>query len=177
MIEDASLHLRPEIETELKIQAERLRRAERDDYLDVRVRDVPSRPAILLQPSALVVQALRWFRREGGSAALVVDSTDRLLGIVTLADLAFEGFESPGQPVANVMSAAEVVHEDDPLVDVLRWMLVRDFSQVPVINEARRVRGLIRVEDVLREITAPHARQIATRPADPTRGYAPRYGG
>ncbi len=108
---------------------------------------------------------------------LVVDDDGLLQGIVTLEDIAqaiVRGLPWDTQ-LESIMSAAEVVHLGDTLADVLRWVVVRGFRQVPVVDAGGSPVGLIRVEDMVAELTASH--ELRTRPADPSRGAAPRYGG
>lgn len=128
----------------------------------------------MLAPSTLIDDMLARLAQRDESAALVVNAEDRLLGIVTPSDALLENRK---RPIADVMSSPEVLRLDDVLADALRWMLVRDFSQVPLVDRDQRALGMLRIDEVLREITSPHARHIATRPADPARGYSPRYGG
>ena len=70
----------------------------------------------------------------------------------------------------------ERVREDDRVVDVLRWMRVRGFHQVPVVDGEDVPVGVVTRAGALERLTRPFAERIETTPADPTREETPVHG-
>lgn len=90
-------------------------------------------------------------RRAG--AAAVVDASKRLVGIVTHGDFfrLFKQRDLAAQlPVTEAMSRNPVhVKRDDMVIDVLEIMRRHAIDEIPVVDEAGRVAGMIDVQDLI----------------------------
>jgi CBS domain-containing protein len=124
----------------------------------VKVGEVMSSPAMSLRPHAPAYVAGRLLRSHGLTAAPVVDDDERVVGIVTAADLegsAAEGGLSEEQPepvVADVMTEVPTVgHPWDDLTDVVSLMLAAGIGSVPIVDDDRLV-GVLSRFDVLRRV-------------------------
>lgn len=84
----------------------------------------------------------------------VVDDAGRLSGLVTLTMLLMA---PGGQQVADLMrTAIESVRSDEPDEEVARTLVHYDLLSVPVVDEERRLLGVVSIGDVI-DLFAPRA--------------------
>jgi IMP dehydrogenase len=113
---------------------------------------------VTLPPDAQVAAALELMARYHISGVPITDAGGRLVGILTNRDLRFrdEGVE---QPVSALMTDRELVTA--PLGTTLeeaRAILHRHkIEKLPVVDAEGRVKGLITVKDIRKQIEFPHA--------------------
>ena len=121
---------------------------------------------VALKPSATVAQALASIRRlepdaDVAYAVFVVDAKRHLLGEVTLRDLVLA---SPSTKVADLMEdepvAVELLaHAEEVARVVTRYGLIT----VPVVDEKRRLMGVITASDALWDVLPEEWRREAPR--------------
>ncbi len=113
---------------------------------------------VTLPPDAQVAAALELMARYHISGVPITDAGGRLVGILTNRDLRFrdEGVE---QPVSALMTHRELVTA--PLGTTLeeaRAILHRHkIEKLPVVDAEGRLKGLITVKDIRKQIEFPHA--------------------
>jgi arabinose-5-phosphate isomerase len=105
-------------------------------------------------PGAKVKDVLLAITRSRSGCACVVDKTNRLLGIFTDGDLRRhlkEGVGVLNEAVANVMTRKPTTVRGDHLAaeafDILK---TRKIDELPVVDKANRVIGLVDVQDLLK---------------------------
>ncbi|WP_214401428.1 CBS domain-containing protein [Pseudonocardia lacus] len=141
-------------------------------------RDVMSSPVITLRPDVPVHAAAALLVSHGFTGAPVVDRAERVIGIVTEADLVRgrivpDGWAVPEQPeptVADVMTPAPIsMQPDADLADVVALMLDEGIRSVPIVSDGRLV-GVVSRRDALRvvanrELTSDEVRRRRGIPA------------
>jgi len=87
-------------------------------------------------------------------AVLVADSSQRLLGILTQGDifrLIARNENAPQRPVGEVMTRnPKRIQVDQPVVDALALMRRYSIDELPVVDDAGCVAGLLDIQDLIR---------------------------
>ena len=114
-------------------------------------------PAVFLRPQLPVEVAAAVLVAHGFTAAPVVDDDQRVVGIITEADLVRGPALQRHACVGAVMSAGPVTTGPDAdLADVVATMLDIGIRSVPVVADGRLV-GVVTQRDVLRALAHPGA--------------------
>jgi CBS domain-containing protein len=119
----------------------------------MKVREAMSRGVRLVSPSDPIREAAL-IMREIDAGSVPVGENDRLVGMITDRDIAVRAVaegQGPDTPVREVMTP-EVVYcfEDDDLDDVCEKLASQQIRRLPVLNEARRLVGIVSLGDVAR---------------------------
>lgn len=114
---------------------------------------IASVPAATVSPQTSVLEAVRLMNEKRVGAAAVVEK-DKLVGIFTERDVmnrvVLKGEEPSSTPVSKVMTKdVEAVRRDMPYGEALRIMVDRHFRHLPVVDDERKVLGLLSVRDLL----------------------------
>ncbi len=126
----------------------------------MRARDVMSSPVITVGPNVPIQAAAALLVSHGFTAAPVVGTDRRVIGIATEADLMRnrirpEGWvvdDLPEPTVGAVMTPSPTtMRPDDDLADVVEMMLVENIRSVPIAEDGVLV-GIISRRDVLRSV-------------------------
>ncbi len=129
---------------------------------DLRARDIMTQRVIALRGDTTVLEAAKTLTGAGISGAPVVDDDERLLGLVSEEDLMgafYDGERAIAhEPIGKcvVLGAALItrrvvaVGPDTPVHDIMRAMIIRKIKRVPVLDENRRVIGIVSRRDILR---------------------------
>jgi CBS domain-containing protein len=135
--------------------------------IDMRVRDIMSRPVFTVLPTDPVEGAAALLADRGITAAPVVDDRNRLVGMVSEGDLLRD--RVPEEPTAHLRTVpklpahrphivAEVMTREvvtawplEDVADVARTMLDRDVRSVPVLDGGHVV-GIVSRRDLLRSV-------------------------
>ncbi|WP_236790893.1 CBS domain-containing protein [Amycolatopsis sp. GM8] len=127
----------------------------------MRARDIMSRPVVTVTAASSAKHAAELLARHGFTALPVVDDDDRLIGIVTEADLIGERFPpdprfapaqrvTPGETVGAVMTTpATAVAPGADVVEVARALLDSRIRALPIADGARVV-GIVTRGDLVR---------------------------
>ncbi|TNC19629.1 CBS domain-containing protein [Amycolatopsis alkalitolerans] len=140
----------------------------------MRAQDVMSRPVVTVTPGTSAKHAARLLSEHTFTALPVVDDDDRLIGIVTEADLIGERFQqdprcapeervrvAPGATVGDVMSTpAQAMSPATDLTELARELLDTRIRAMPIV-EGSRVVGIVTRGDIVRMFAREDA-EIAT---------------
>lgn len=132
-----------------------------------KVRDFMSHSFVRVAPDEDVYKAMGMILKERVSGAVVADSSDKLLGIVTekdflkLAALDTYDSEPTGGPVSAYMSKEVITATPEMAVsDVAEMFLRHHYRKLPVVEEGRVI-GMVRRHDVLIVIEDFYKRRMA----------------
>jgi IMP dehydrogenase len=112
---------------------------------------------ITLSPDALLREAVALMSRFKISGVPIVDSSGKLVGIITNRDLQFEN--NPLRPLREVMTAKGLVTapEGTTLDDAERILAKHRIEKLPVVDDGGTLRGLITVKDIHKRRQYPTA--------------------
>lgn len=130
------------------------------------VADVMTRDVVTVTPSVTYEACVRLMRMHGVGALPVVDH-GKVAGIVTLTDLVlkerrptvrerYEQTVSRASPRRGLMASqlmtrhVVTVHPDTPLSAAVREMFQHRVNRLPVVDDGRRLTGIVSRSDVLR---------------------------
>lgn len=117
--------------------------------------DVATTPPPPIKPDDSVQSAMETLLRSGQRAAPVSDGS-RLLGIVTLTDVAkVDGSHAATTPVSAVMTPLEKITSVKPSVDSLAALQLlgqSGFHQIPVIDDSGALQGFVTRDSLLRRL-------------------------
>ena len=107
---------------------------------------------VALRAEMTVDQVLRFLRRAGPDAETVyylyvVDSEQKLLGVLSLRDLIVAPLSTRVQEIMK--PDAIYVHTDTDQEEVAHLMRDYDLSVLPVVDESERLVGIVTIDDVL----------------------------
>ncbi|MDD7922203.1 CBS domain-containing protein [Actinomycetospora chibensis] len=124
----------------------------------MKVRDIMSHPVIRIGPDTPVTDAAALLVEHGISALPVVDDTQRLIGILSEADLVAGRIPAHGdqQPPPTTSRAGQLMTDspitrepDSDVADVVHTMLDHRLRAIPIVDHGTLV-GIISRRDVLR---------------------------
>lgn len=123
--------------------------------LDFDIGDLPGETIAPILPNETLIEAsLRMGEGEKG-IVVVVDDSDKVLGVVTDGDLRREinkGTDAETTPVRKVMSSdPTTMIESRPAIDALRIMENEDIGQVVLTNHSGEYRGVVHIRELVRE--------------------------
>ncbi|MCI0572779.1 MAG: CBS domain-containing protein [Myxococcaceae bacterium] len=120
------------------------------------VSEVMTHNVEILSPEATIREAAELMRAVDAGALPVCDGT-RLVGMVTDRDIVVRGIAlgcTPDSPVTEVMSSQVVwIRDDAEAEDAARIMRERQVRRLPVIDENRKLVGIISLGDLTQAVT------------------------
>jgi len=117
-----------------------------------KVRDVMRKEVITAQPSDDVKKVARKLVEKGIDHLPVVDENQRLVGIVTSWDLT-RALANEKAKLLEIMTRKVVTALENESIDVVaRRMARHNISGVPVVDEARCVKGIITTDDISKKL-------------------------
>lgn len=109
-------------------------------------RDIMTHEVISISPTATVRDAARLLSEYNISGVPVIDREERMVGIVTQADL----ISKEGDTVRDIMTEKVVtVQENSPVDRIAQILTSNRFKRVPVLREDRVV-GIVSRADIVR---------------------------
>ncbi|MBV8082873.1 MAG: site-2 protease family protein [Candidatus Eremiobacteraeota bacterium] len=115
---------------------------------------VATMPPPPFRPDTTASDATQALLRSGQRAAAVV-SDGRLLGIVTLSDLARVHVNAPGVQVSSLMTPVDKIKSvapDSDALQALNLLAQTGFHQLPVVDQAGGITGFVTREGVLQRL-------------------------
>ncbi len=122
----------------------------------MKVKQIMHKGVAWVTPETSLVQAARTMKRKD-IGAIPVGKNDRLIGMVTDRDIVCRGLANSGGrkslSVGDVMSKGIVYcRADDDIGKALRTMKNRKIRRLPVINQKKRMVGILSLGDVARKV-------------------------
>lgn len=119
----------------------------------MRIQDIMTRDVRICDPDQPIREAAR-LMAEADSGFLPIGKNDRLVGMLTDRDIAVRAVArglSPDTPVSEIMSR-EVLYctEDDDVDDVCENMSEEQIRRLPVVNQDKRLVGVVSLSDIAR---------------------------
>jgi CBS domain-containing protein len=140
-----------------------------------------SKPALCVDVSATVGEAVH-LMREKGYGAVIVTEHGRLAGIFTSRDLigklvgVVDGFLE--QPVSVAMTPNPLaLHKSDSIAHVAHNMQVGGYRHIPVVDEQRRPLSVVSIKDLTRFVLGHFPDEVLNSLPEPYRGSPDVYGG
>lgn len=121
------------------------------------VADIMSERPVTVRATATLGTVARTLAHHGVTALPVVDENDRLVGVVSEADLIRQGFEAPARrladPVVAVMGhRTVVVHPETELAEAGEVFATTSYKSIPVVDAADQVVGIVSRSDLVRAL-------------------------
>ncbi|MEO6597509.1 MAG: CBS domain-containing protein, partial [Planctomycetota bacterium] len=125
------------------------------ERLHLPVSEVMSSPVVTMSQDATFEQCLTQFVARKFNCFPLVDSNDRLLGLVTSTDLfgALRRDVDLQQPLASIATTnVQCIGADESVERAVEIMRRRNVKHVVVTDHERRVTGLVSMKDILEQI-------------------------
>ena len=123
-----------------------------------------------IQAGASLRDALSTMRSHGGDAVLVLDGT-KLAGILTERDVLNRILGTDvddSRPVDEFMTASPgTLHADATLIEAMRSMEQGHFRNLPLVDDAGSIVGLLRQQDLLEYVAEAFPQEILNLPPRP----------
>jgi len=119
---------------------------------ELKVRDVMRREVITADPSDGVKEVARKLIAKGIDHLPVIDRNGRLIGIVTSWDLA-KAIANDKRILSEIMTRNVITaREDESIHVVAQRMAQHNISGLPVVDDERKIRGIITTDDISRNL-------------------------
>ena len=119
---------------------------------ELKVRDVMRREVITAKPDDKVKEAAKKIVAKGIDHLPVVDSDGKLIGIVTSWDLA-RAIANGKHLLSEIMTRRVITAREEESIDVVaRRMAQHNISGLPVVDDTRRVSGIITTDDISKKL-------------------------
>jgi CBS domain-containing protein len=142
----------------------------RIDLRNEKVRSIAERESVSVAPDVSLDQALAKMRAAGGDALLIIDG-DRLVGILTERDVLTRilGQDVDGNlPVSGFMTTdPHTLPAEATLLEAMAAMESGHYRNLPLVDEAGRVAGLLRQSDLLEYVAEAFPQEILNLPPRP----------
>jgi CBS domain-containing protein len=142
----------------------------RIDLRNEKVRAVAQREPVTVAPDATLNEALTKMRAAGGDPLLIVDA-GRLVGIVTERDVLTrvlgQGVDG-SRPVSDFMTGEpHTLPAEATLLEAMAAMESGHYRNLPLVDEAGKVVGMLRQQDLLEYVAEAFPQEILNLPPRP----------
>jgi CBS domain-containing protein len=118
-------------------------------------RDIMTRKVATIHPGASVQEAAQLLDQRRISGAPVVDADDKIIGIITEADI-ISKVDREGLRVADIMSHNVIaVSEETPVSEIAALLTERKIKRVPVVENEKLV-GIVSRADIVHAVAQGH---------------------
>jgi CBS domain-containing protein len=118
-------------------------------------RDIMTSKVCTISPEASVQEIAQLLSQHRISGAPVVDSTGKIIGIVTEADI-ISKVNREGMRVSDIMSHEIIaVDEETPVGDIAQLLSERKIKRVPVVRDGKLV-GIVSRADIVNAVAQGH---------------------
>ena len=144
----------------------------------MKAREVMTNNPSSVSPEAEVREAAMIMKRENVGIVPVVDSDNRLVGVITDRDIAIrcvaDGRASETCRVRDVMSASELhtCAPDDDVDNVMDAMGKEQVRRIPIVDERGTLLGIVSQADVVRKANDKKAERAVEQISQPSQRHA-----
>jgi CBS domain-containing protein len=147
-----------------------------------KVGEIEVREPVRMAPDAPMVEAVTLLRERNRGAVIIEGAGGELLGIFTEHDLVSRvdhmSHDWHDDPVRDHMTERPItVKASQPLARAIVAMEAGGFRNLPIVDDAGKVTGLISIRDVLRHIAERYPQEFLNLPPDPDREAKNPWGG
>ncbi len=147
--------------------------AERTSTLaDRKIRVLTRRDPVAVRPGTSLTECLALIQRGGvGDSVLVIDDDRRLLGVLTERDIFGQLIDTGAdlsRPVETMMTTdPKRLSLDSTVRDAIALMETGRYRNVPLVDDAGVVVGIIRQQDILRYLAETFPEELLNLPPRP----------
>jgi CBS domain-containing protein len=140
--------------------------------LDAELTVVSRREPLTVPPGTSLAECLRLIRRSGvGDSVLVADESGRLVGVLTERDI-FGRLIGTGAdlaaPVETLLTTEpHTLRLSDTVRDAMALMQTGRYRNIPIVDDERRVVGIVRPQDILRYLAESFPETLLNLPPRP----------
>jgi CBS domain-containing protein len=117
--------------------------------------EIMTRTVFTTSPQVSVQEVAQLLYQERISGVPVIDDNDRLIGMITEADI-LKNISHDGLKVADIMSCQlTTVTEETPVNDIATLLTERKIKRVPVVR-AGKVVGIVSRADIVQAVAMGH---------------------
>jgi CBS domain-containing protein len=137
-----------------------------------RLRVLSRRPPVTVAPGTSLADCLHEIQTSGtGNSVFVVESGDRLVGVLTERDVFAHlvgGEVDLAEPVEGLMTRApKTLDIDQTIEDVIVLMQTGRYRNVPIVDAERTLVGVVRQSDVIRYLAESFPEELLNLPPRP----------
>lgn len=142
------------------------------------LRDLNYHPALCVQRTAKLTEAIELMKRHSVGAVMVQDG-ETLIGILTERDILRKvigtGLDLPPAPVETYMTRdPEALTLEDEIAHAIYIMHVGGFRHLPLVDDRHRPVGIVSIKDIVEYVVGFFASDLLNQPPRPRRLYTPR---
>lgn len=139
---------------------------------DERLRVLSRRQPVTVPPGTSLAECVRAIQRTGtGDSVFVCDSSGALTGVLTERDIFARivvGHVDLGQPVESLMTTdPRTLDLDQTIRDALELMQTGRYRNVPIVDERRRLVGVVRQVDIIKYLAESFPEELLNLPPRP----------
>jgi CBS domain-containing protein len=139
---------------------------------DERLRVLSRRQPVTVQPGTSLTDCVRAIQRSGtGDSVFVVDGDGRLVGVLTERDVFARlvgGDIDLSQPVETLLNTQPMTLDlDQTIRDAIDLMQTGRYRNVPVVDDDRRLVGVVRQADLLKYLAESFPEELLNLPPRP----------
>ena len=139
---------------------------------DERLRVLSRRQPVTVAPGTSLAECVRAIQRTGtGDSVFIVDAGERLVGVLTERDVfgrLVGGDIDLSQPVETLMtSQPRTLDLDQTIRDAIDLMQTGRYRNVPVVDAAGRLVGVVRQSDLLKYLAESFPEELLNLPPRP----------
>lgn len=104
-----------------------------------------------------IKEAAKIMKKEGVGSLVIVDNSNKVLGIVTERDIlyAIADEEPLDEPITNIMSQNPVtIEENADISEAIALMTSREIRHLIVVDHEEKVKGVISIREVAKAVGA-----------------------
>ncbi len=137
-----------------------------------RLRVLSRRQPVTVLPGTSLAECVRAIQRTGtGDSVFVCDVSGRLVGVLTERDIFARivgGAVDLHQPVESLMTTEpRTLDFDDTIRDAIVLMQTGRYRNVPVVDEARQLVGVVRQSDIIKYLAESFPEELLNLPPRP----------
>lgn len=137
-----------------------------------RLRVLSRRQPVTVLPGTSLAECVRAIQRTGtGDSVFVCDPSGRLVGVLTERDIfgrIVGGTVDLHQPVESLMTTEpRTLDLDDTIRDAIVLMQTGRYRNVPVVDEARQLVGVVRQSDIIKYLAESFPEALLNLPPRP----------